>query len=694
MNEHEPAKHLAWSPCQIKSPRQRNSSYHNGMARCDARRILMCTIFMVAVGVTGPASGQISPGPLARAHHALEGPANCTRCHTASVRSRSFLCLDCHREIAAELQQHKGLHATYSQAGAPGAACVKCHSDHNGENFAIVHWTPTASGFDHVRTGYALDGKHAGVACRDCHNARHIADSARGLLQQKDLDHTYLGLVTRCAACHGDKHLGRFGTDCARCHSTEDWHKTRLDTQAFDHATTRFPLNGLHRQVACEKCHVNGADGRPRYTGIPFATCGTCHADPHKGEFKQDCGECHSTSTWKKSQFESQFDHSRTHFPLLGLHLQVQCVSCHTAGDFKSPIAHAQCSDCHRPDPHGGQFAAHQDGGRCEACHTVTGWKPSTFGAADHARTGFPLVRPHDRVECAKCHVPAGTQTRFKIKYAACTDCHTDVHEGQFAGAPWLNRCDKCHAGATFKVSNYTLALHRKSRLPLTGGHVAVACDQCHNPLTGSTTVRFHFNQLACTTCHEDVHQGQFSARMTVHMNSGEVAGCEACHSTKDWHDVSRFNHETTRFPLVGTHRAVACIECHRPRNLERTMLHVRFSDASTQCDGCHENPHSNQFGAQAYQCAACHNTHKWRPSLFDHEKTSFSLKGGHQDVACSACHLNKRAMDGVVVLFYKPTPKECADCHTGGVPKTKTSRANPVLPRNTDAHQYNKTAG
>jgi hypothetical protein len=112
---------------------------------------------------------------------------------------------------------------------------------------------------------------------------------------------------------------------------------------------------------------------------------------------------------------------------------------------------------------------------------------------------------------------------------------------------------------------------------------------------------------------------------------------------------------------------------------MERSMAHVQFAEAPTECDGCHEDPHAAQFGAQTERCESCHNTHKWRPSLFDHEKTSFSLKGGHQDVACSACHVNKREVNGVAVLFYKPTPGQCADCHAGGVPKVKAGVAGVV---------------
>jgi hypothetical protein len=616
----------------------------------------------------GTAYAQISPGPLAKAHRDLNGSSNCIKCHEVSTKSPSFRCVDCHREIAAELQQHKGLHSTFPQSGPTGAACIKCHSDHNGENFAMLHWEPTPKGFDHPKTGYILDGKHAEVNCRACHTAQHISAAQRAQLTTKDLNRTWLGLSPSCVTCHEDKHQGRFGANCTQCHSTSEWKNAKVDEQHFDHSKTRFPLTGMHLTTPCQKCHTPGDNGLPRYTGIKFATCMGCHADPHKGEFKQDCESCHTTRTWKKSSFVAHFDHSKTQFPLLGKHLEVNCVTCHKSEDFKAPVRHAQCADCHTPDPHSGQFAQRADGGKCESCHTVNGWSPTTFTAADHAKSKFPLVFPHAMVKCAECHIPAGKQTVFKMKFALCVDCHKDEHEGQFAGAPWTNRCEQCHTGATFKTSSYTLAKHQKSSWPLTGGHQAVVCNECHKPLPGSKVALYHFKQLACTTCHADIHRGEFNVRMAELDAKGKPMGCEACHTTMEWAELSKFDHTRTKFPLEGSHRAVACADCHKPPNMEQNMLHVQFANAPTVCNECHENPHANQFGARGRDCASCHTSKKWKPSLFDHEKTVFSLRGGHQNVACSACHTFKKQVDGNSVLFYKPTPTDCAACHGANV--------------------------
>ncbi len=634
---------------------------------CQLTRV---SLVIALIGFAGSARAQISPGPLSKAHESLNGDTNCTKCHEVSTKAPTFRCLECHREIAVELQQNKGLHATFPRSGPTGAACVKCHSDHNGVNFNMIHWNPTAAGFDHSKTGYPLDGKHVGVGCRTCHTAQHISAPQRAFLKGRDLGHTWLGLTPACGSCHEDHHQGRLGTDCARCHSTSDWKAATVDRQTFDHSKTRFPLTGEHRYVLCKSCHTAGEDGETRYTGLRFANCSDCHRDPHKGEFKQGCDSCHTTFTWKKSTFTTTFDHSKTNFPLVGKHLDVPCASCHQGGDFKAPVAHDACADCHKPDPHSGQFSARADGGRCESCHTVQGWSPSTFSVADHAKTKFPLAFPHAAVKCASCHIPAGKETKFKIKFAQCVDCHADEHQGQFAGAPWRNRCEQCHAGATFKRSTYSLAKHQKSAFPLTGGHEAVACNECHRPIAGTKVTPYHFAQLSCATCHEDVHKGQFEKRMALHDSSGKPLGCAACHSTREWKDLSKFDHAQTQFPLLGSHRAVACIDCHKPPNMELTMAHVQFAKTPVNCGDCHQNPHADQFGARADNCAGCHNSNKWRPSLFDHNKTDFPLKGGHEEVACSACHTLKKPIAGSLVLFYKPTPTACVDCHGAEIPK------------------------
>lgn len=90
--------------------------------------------------------------------------------------------------------------------------------------------------------------------------------------------------------------------------------------------------------------------------------------------------------------------------------------------------------------------------------------------------------------------------------------------------------------------------------------------------------------------------------------------------------------------------------------------MQADFKAAPTKCEQCHEDIHGGQFAgaSKITPCATCHNSFQWKPSLFDHERrTSFSLKGAHQNLSCEACHKNVQMVSGKSVLFYKPTPKK-----------------------------------
>jgi hypothetical protein len=179
--------------------------------------------------------------------------------------------------------------------------------------------------------------------------------------------------------------------------------------------------------------------------------------------------------------------------------------------------------------------------------------------------------------------------------------------------------------------------------------------------------VRYRMDDRTCTACHADPHRDQFRARMAQKRPEGAAAGCEACHSTKAWKELSHFDHSTTSFALTGAHRAVACADCHRPPNLETNMRNVTFRSVGKDCESCHEDAHAKQFAKAGLTpgCADCHNTARWRPSLFDHDKrTSFPLQGGHAGLRCSQCHSTFREVKGKRVLFYMPTPKQCVACH------------------------------
>jgi hypothetical protein len=653
-----------------------SSSERADRASRTALRTLSAIFFLALLSYVNSAHAQISPGPLAKAHQSLSGMLNCTKCHDLAAGAVKFKCLDCHTEIRDRLGQNRGMHPVWVGPNGASKDCVRCHSDHNGPDFQMIRWQPTREALDHRQTGFALTGKHAGLRCEQCHTAQDILPAGRAGIQVKDLNHTYLGLSGACASCHQDEHRGQLGADCAHCHTTAGW----KPASGFNHAATRYPLTGAHATVACAKCHPSVsdlksslADRKPfvKYTGLSFATCTGCHTDPHKSAFKGTCESCHNTSNWKQVAQLEGFDHSKTAYPLLGKHSTVACSDCHNKGDFKTPIAFAKCTDCHA-DYHGRQFLASAGGGDCAVCHTLNGFKPSTFGVKEHAASMYPLEGRHAQVKCEQCHIPKGKDTLFKITQTRCISCHEDVHRGQFTAAPYENRCEQCHSVAEFRPAHFTLARHQQTGFPLTGGHLAVLCSQCHQeqPRGSAIPVKYRFEDRSCTACHNDPHSGQFREQMAARRADGSPAGCEACHTTVQWQELRGFDHARTRFPLLGAHRGVACADCHRPPNFERTLEHVNFRALPLQCSGCHNDPHAGQFAGRrdVTECSSCHNDNRWKPADFDHDRrTAFSLQGAHQNVPCEACHKLTRIVEGHAVVFYKPTPTKCVDCHGNG---------------------------
>jgi hypothetical protein len=139
---------------------------------------------------------------------------------------------------------------------------------------------------------------------------------------------------------------------------------------------------------------------------------------------------------------------------------------------------------------------------------------------------------------------------------------------------------------------------------------------------------------------------------------------------TSSFHEVATkgFDHDITRFPLRGGHRAVTCDQCHHPK----TAWGRR--PAFDACAACHADPHAGQatLAGRKADCAACHDVAAWRPSTFDvarHAATAYPLEGRHAQVACAACHLKNppgvpQAALGRAGTLMRPHHAQCADCH------------------------------
>src|SRR6266478_602533 len=165
---------------------------------------LLTSVLLTVAASSGGA--QISPGPLSSAHQSLTGTIQCATCHQFGASTPTFKCLECHKEIAQHLSANRGYHARLAMKNPNGKDCVHCHLEHNGLDFSLLHWEPSQKQFDHKLTGYALEGKHASVACAQCHTPKNIQASDRALIKYKDLSKSFLGLSQDCLSCHADSH--------------------------------------------------------------------------------------------------------------------------------------------------------------------------------------------------------------------------------------------------------------------------------------------------------------------------------------------------------------------------------------------------------------------------------------------------------------------------------------------------------
>jgi hypothetical protein len=524
-----------------------------------------CSLALALALAAGPVRAQISPGPLSRPHAKLEGNTHCLDCHDPNQGVAVDKCLGCHKPLQARVTEGKGLHARPEYRD-----CKTCHVEHQGASYELVWWGKAGKkAFDHAQTGHPLAGKHQALSCEQCHKTR-----------------SYLGNVTDCASCHKDEHRGQFaGRACSSCHTEQAW----KPAPGFDHARTSWPLTGRHAPVSCEKCHTtrrpdpaNAAVTYRVFRAVAGKDCASCHEDTHKGRLGNQCTSCHTTSGWRGSVATAGFDHAKTAYPLAGRHAGVSCEKCHVPGR-PLRLKHDRCTDCHA-DAHAGQLARRADGGRCESCHDVNGFRPARFTPDDHAKTAYPLMGAHLAVACDQCHKPVASgagrpAVALRLASSRCADCHRDPHRGEVAPIVAKGGCESCHRVDSWREVAFD---HGLTKYPLVGGHARVSCAPCHMRTAAAgrpADLRFTGVSQACESCHRDPHQGQLARN--------GVVSCERCHTMENLR-ASKFDHSRdAAYRLDGAHARLACAACHRPETRNGATF-VRYKPLPTTCRGCH----------------------------------------------------------------------------------------------------------
>ncbi len=328
-----------------------------------------------------------------------------------------------------------------------------------------------------------------------------------------------------------------------------------------------------------------------------------------------------------------------------------KCELCHKKFDKK---AQSQlCMDCHKDvgkdvaekKGHHGRIDLEKECRECHDEHKGRDFKAAEFDHKkfDHKLTDFELKGGHtvsDKVKCDSCHKP---EKKFREAPGYCNDCHKkdDKHKGGLG-----TDCAKCHVDKDWKTTQFD---HDKTKFKLLGKHIDVKCVKCH------IDNKFKDTPKACVSCHkkddDKAHKGKLGEK------------CESCHGEKDW-KTTKFDHDKTKFPLLGKHEEVKCDKCH---------IDKKYKDTPKLCNSCHkkddDKAHKGKFGPK---CESCHNEKDWKQITFDHDKTTkFPLLGKHRPpLKCTDCHKGDLYKDKLQVT--------CISCHKKADDKAHKGKFGP----------------
>jgi hypothetical protein len=524
----------------------------------------------------------------------LHEKVSCTGCHLKPVfRNVGKNCSDCHADI------HRAQF---------GANCAQCHT--------VLGWQVSVQAIQNHFNRFPLLGAHAVVECNQCHKNAAVGN--------------YLGLSTACESCHMTDYQSTTtpvhsqagpafaASNCANCHSFDNWSSAKFNGQNFNHSAFGFALTGTHMSPSptpCAACHINN-----NYN-LTSNDCYGCHQAAFLSTVSMGgsvpnhvaagfpitasaCASCHPITTWSAGTF----NHSAFGFPLMNGHANVACNLCHINNNYS--LNSTACYPCHvaqwqSTTQLGGTVPNHITSGfptGCSNCHSTVNWTSATF---NHNNTPFPLTGAHVSVACNLCHTSSAPPP---------TDCYS-CHIAKWQSTATLGglvpnhialgyptTCQSCHTTTSWLGAVFD---HNTTGFPLTGAHISVACNLCHTSSAIPPT--------DCYSCHTARWQSTASIGGTVpnHLAAdASIIGivpsaCSTCHTTTNWlgatftHNFWNVNH--------GSANGV-CAACHTS-----STTYTAFACSNGAChpkssvDNIHQG-NSSYVYSTGVTCYACHH--------------------------------------------------------------------------------------
>jgi hypothetical protein len=502
--------------------------------------------------------------------------------------------------------------------------------------------------FDHMTTGFPLDGQHLNLRCEQCH-----------------LNGIFEGTPRQCSQCH---------------------------VQGNSRSAVFMPVNHIPTPLPCDSCHTTNT-----FQGTHFAhsnvmpgTCAQCHNNinavgkgPNHVVTSAPCDQCHTTISFAGSFAAFPPGHIPTTQP---------CRVCHSAGYSMTltQMLHTGIS------------------GGCTTCHAADALAtaPVTFTMQAVQTWPAPALTVQLTPTSQNYHLPTpSSPSHFPIK-ESCDVCHTTPAApmavtaaaagfagGKMSHAGITSGCASCHYSAGTPGDVQWIGMAAKGPpgtvgTPGAGNHIPMAgapCESCHDPASTNTggfkittmpqlsaTGHAAVSSLSCATCHATglAWQGVPSL-MTQLSNHIPIAGadCKACHGS----NFASGGFKITSSPTLSTanHTLVSsltCASCHEnnPTDLgfQGVLTQIYLRPAAAAMAGLSKADPAHASGLLATQdCAQCHNT---TPPF-----AGGTLPTAHiplpSAAACATCHAAGYGPGLSKMVHSVVTSESCATCHGPG---------------------------
>ena len=235
-------------------------------------------------------------------------------------------------------------------------------------------------------------------------------------------------------------------------------------------------------------------------------------------------------------------------------------------------------------------------------------------------------------------------------------------------------RCESCHQNGIFKGTPRDCASCHVASMRFARGnvvkppnHVAIpaqlTCDACH---TTQTYIGARFKHLSvapgsCQSCHNGSAAG---GKPSSHVQTS--ASCDSCHRTNAWSPATGFDHAGV---VPGT-----CASCHGAGKASAKPAQHIPTNPGQSCDDCHKtfsawrpSAWNHTQMATTAQCATCHSGGYPPADGRPGNHVPYASIAPMASANCDACHRGSFSTwaNGRVHASFAVTGS-CASCHNG----------------------------